>query len=253
MLLPSFAHSNPNKCEGRFLNMINNQQKKQLQGLLEQEQLELQKRFEEHGHYGLENSMNESVGELSGYDNHPADLGSELFERSKDLGLHDMDEHHLHDIQDALSRLKSGDYGQCTVCHQEIPFERLEAVPWTKYCIEHQPEQHSSIRRPVEEQVLHSPEHTFLDKPDYNAFDGEDAWQAVEQYGTSNPPDFFRDGEDYNSLYIDQDEPRGYVDLVEAVAITDITGHVTGFAEITHNDAYRQLEQEESGYDDEWM
>ena len=34
--------------------------------------------------------LKESVGELSGYDNHPADLGAETFERAKDLGLKEM-------------------------------------------------------------------------------------------------------------------------------------------------------------------
>lgn len=232
---------------------MNEQQKEHLRKRLEQEQADLEVRLHEHEHYGLENSMNESVGELSGYDNHPADLGSELFERGKDLALNDMDEHHAQDVLDALLRLESGEYGECVVCHKEIPYERLEAVPWTKYCVEHQPQQHSSIRRPVEEKVLDSLGHTYFDQTEYNAYDGEDTWQAVEQYGTSNPPDYFREGDDYNHLYVDHDEQRGYVDLVEAVAITDMYGHVTGFAEITHNEAYRKIEQEEYGYDDDIM
>ena len=32
-------------------------------------------------------SLKESVGERTSYDNHPADLGAETFERAKDLGL----------------------------------------------------------------------------------------------------------------------------------------------------------------------
>ncbi|MEM5591840.1 hypothetical protein AAHH67_09065 [Niallia circulans] len=37
----------------------------------------------------------ESVGELSSYDNHPADLGTELFEREKDSALEQHDQSEL--------------------------------------------------------------------------------------------------------------------------------------------------------------
>lgn len=229
------------------------EQIKQLRQQLLTEKHELEQRDQENNHYGLKDSMRDTIGELSLYDNHPGDIGSEVFERGKDLALNDLDDHHHNDIEEALHRIETGEYGICEICHQEIPYERLEAVPWTKYCIEHQPQQHSSIRRPVEEKVLDSPTHTFFDTKDYNAFDGEDAWQEVERYGTSNPPDYFREGDDYDHLYIDHDEHRGYVDLVEGVAITDLYGHVTGFAEITHNEAYRKKEQEEFGFDDDIM
>ena len=38
---------------------------------------------------GVHTSFRESIQELSLLDNHPADIGSELFERSKDLSLHE--------------------------------------------------------------------------------------------------------------------------------------------------------------------
>ena len=34
-------------------------------------------------------SQREAINELSAYDNHPGDLGTETFERAKDLGLKD--------------------------------------------------------------------------------------------------------------------------------------------------------------------
>lgn len=41
-------------------------------------------------------------------------------------------------VQDALLRLEAGTYGKCVECDRPIPEKRLEAVPWTPYCIEDQ-------------------------------------------------------------------------------------------------------------------
>lgn len=35
----------------------------------------------------------------------------------------------------ALERLQEGSYGECIQCSKPIGFKRLEAVPWTPYCI----------------------------------------------------------------------------------------------------------------------
>jgi RNA polymerase-binding transcription factor len=38
-------------------------------------------------------------------------------------------------IDDALRRIKNESFGQCISCEQELQQKRLEAVPWTRYCI----------------------------------------------------------------------------------------------------------------------
>ncbi|MGA9172452.1 MAG: TraR/DksA C4-type zinc finger protein [Thermoactinomyces sp.] len=224
---------------------MNESQLQQLRSQLLKEKEEIKRRLSRTDNYGMEVSMNNSVGELSGYDNHPADLGTEMFERGKDLALNEADERHLQDIEAALRRMETGQYGICKKCGREIPFERLEAVPVTEYCVEHNPQQHSSMRRPVEEKVLNRIQMNN-DDSEYNYYDGEDAWQEVEQYGTSNPPDYFATGRNYNELTVDHDEQRGYIDLVEGFSITDLTGNDSGITEITHNQAYEQKDKEES-------
>jgi DnaK suppressor protein len=47
----------------------------------------------------------------------------------------------LEQVRDALHRLKDGSYGTCTVCGLQIERSRLEAVPWTPYCLEDQEKQ----------------------------------------------------------------------------------------------------------------
>lgn len=39
-------------------------------------------------------------------------------------------------VSEALERIESGSYGQCASCEGEINSKRLEAVPWTRYCLQ---------------------------------------------------------------------------------------------------------------------
>jgi DnaK suppressor protein len=90
-------------------------------------------------HHDIGNSsLIEETGELmsSSSDNHLADTASETYERELDEGLEDDAREQLHQVEKALGRIESGEYGRCEICGKEIPVERLEAVPWTTLCIE---------------------------------------------------------------------------------------------------------------------
>jgi DnaK suppressor protein len=39
-------------------------------------------------------------------------------------------------VETALARIREGAFGECVSCGNEINAKRLEAVPWTRYCIE---------------------------------------------------------------------------------------------------------------------
>ena len=39
-------------------------------------------------------------------------------------------------VESALSRIREGSFGECISCGKEINAKRLEAVPWTRHCIE---------------------------------------------------------------------------------------------------------------------
>jgi DnaK suppressor protein len=43
----------------------------------------------------------------------------------------------LRDVERALAKLDEGDYGRCEECGAEIAQPRLEAMPATRYCIQH--------------------------------------------------------------------------------------------------------------------
>lgn len=71
----------------------------------------------------------ESVGELSGYDQHPADSGTDTFEREKDFSILESLESELAEIEAALHRIDDGTYGVDEVTGDPINPERLEAFP----------------------------------------------------------------------------------------------------------------------------
>ncbi|HTJ74999.1 MAG TPA: TraR/DksA C4-type zinc finger protein [Acidimicrobiales bacterium] len=91
-------------------------------------------------------SESDSVGEISSYDQHQADMGTETFEREKDLSILEQVEAELADVEHALRRLDDGTYGTCEVCGKVIPDERLEAIPTARLCLEHQAEAEREVR-----------------------------------------------------------------------------------------------------------
>ncbi|KGR79956.1 TraR/DksA C4-type zinc finger protein [Ureibacillus manganicus] len=154
-------------------------------------------------------SLRDSIDELSTVDNHPADLGTELYEREKDMALKVHDEDELAKVNAALEKMDSGTYGVCEVCHQDIPYERLEALPYTAFCIEHTDAKNIPTDRPVEEQVILPPvDNSFSGRDDKDDIhDYEDTFQVVAKYGTSETPsDFEGDFEEYEDLYDDPEE-----------------------------------------------
>ncbi len=80
----------------------------------------------------------ESLHELSFSDQHPADLATDTFERTRDLSILATIEAQLNDVEHALRRLEEGHYELCEACGRPIGAERLEAVPAARFCLEDQ-------------------------------------------------------------------------------------------------------------------
>jgi RNA polymerase-binding transcription factor DksA len=85
-------------------------------------------------------SEGESLSELSSVDQHQADVGTETFEREKDLSILEQVDAELSDVERALQRLDDGTYGTCEFDGKPIPEARLEAMPAARFCVEHQTE-----------------------------------------------------------------------------------------------------------------
>ena len=83
--------------------MLSNQQLNHLKQLLIENQKELDGQLERNKEGSLEGrNHRDTVGELSAYDNHPADMGTELYDREKDFALEEHADSELNKVNAAL-------------------------------------------------------------------------------------------------------------------------------------------------------
>jgi DnaK suppressor protein len=74
--------------------------------------------------------------DLSSMPIHMADVGTDNYEMEKTLGLMDSERKIIMEIDDALHRIEDGTYGTCDGNGEQIPKERLKAIPWARYCVD---------------------------------------------------------------------------------------------------------------------
>lgn len=216
--------------------MLSEQQKTELKQSL----LEMKSQFQKtESETDIRDSAREEVGELSTYDNHPADMGTELFEREKDLALNVHAGDEASKVENALQALRNGTYGYCEECKKEIPFERLEALPYTTYCIDHTPDRDVPDDRPSEEdRLIMANPNSYADRREGIYRDSQDSFQEIAKSGTSETPsDFTGDHDDYNTLY-DDEILDGAAEEVEEFVSTDITGQTRGFVRSEISEEY---------------
>ena len=77
----------------------------------------------------------EASGSLSNAPLHMADLGTDNFEQEFTLDLLQNQEQALQEIDEALERIEKGTFGRCEECNSVIPKARLQALPYTRYCV----------------------------------------------------------------------------------------------------------------------
>ena len=111
----------------------------QVRGRLDEERSRLQSIRDGYDEEGLTTeSESENLAELSSADQHQADIGTETFERERDLSILEQVEAELADVEHALQRLDDGSYGTCEACGKPIGDARLEAMPAARFCLDDQ-------------------------------------------------------------------------------------------------------------------
>jgi RNA polymerase-binding transcription factor DksA len=84
--------------------------------------------------------------ELADYDQHPADQGTETHEQELDETTDMLLADEARNVEIAQQRLEEGKYGICIDCGEEIPAERLEAIPEAIRCIKDQNRYEGELR-----------------------------------------------------------------------------------------------------------
>lgn len=80
-------------------------------------------------------ALREERSDLSSMPIHMADLGTDSYEQEFTLDLMDGERKVIAEIEYALERIEEGTYGICEVDGEPIPRQRLEAIPWARFCI----------------------------------------------------------------------------------------------------------------------
>jgi DnaK suppressor protein len=80
-------------------------------------------------------SMRESRQDVATDDEHDPEGPTLAFERSQASAVLGNTQRHLQGIEDALGRVDGEEFGICMGCGQRIPFARLEARPYARYCV----------------------------------------------------------------------------------------------------------------------
>lgn len=76
----------------------------------------------------------QAPGELSHVPTHPADHDSEGLDSQ--VAIAENEAHMLQDVEEALARIEEGTFGRCEDCSATISLERLDAIPYTPWCID---------------------------------------------------------------------------------------------------------------------
>lgn len=83
----------------------------------------------------LNQNQKDTLGDLSGYGNHMADVATENYDREFNLDLATVEQKHLNQVDLAIARIDEGTYGVCEDCEKKIAPARLKVVPYARFCV----------------------------------------------------------------------------------------------------------------------
>jgi RNA polymerase-binding protein DksA len=84
----------------------------------------------------LRRDQPDSSGNLSNVPLHMADVGTENYDQEFTLGLIENEQGTLEQVNEALGRIQHGTFGRCEECGEAISKPRLQALPYTRHCIQ---------------------------------------------------------------------------------------------------------------------
>jgi RNA polymerase-binding transcription factor DksA len=76
------------------------------------------------------------AGELSNAPFHLGDMGTEEYLYDLNTTLLANEQYIVREARAALKRIDDGTYGQCEACGKQVAKTRLEAIPFTRYCVD---------------------------------------------------------------------------------------------------------------------
>jgi DnaK suppressor protein len=125
--------------------------KKQLAHFEKRLQDERARAMKELGHYdeSFNSTLQASDGDLSSYSFHMADQGTDAMEREKAFLMASKEGRFLWHLNQALQRLYQTPekFGKCEQCEEDMSYERLDALPHARLCINCKEKEENGKRR----------------------------------------------------------------------------------------------------------
>lgn len=206
---------------------MNNERKEFFKKILLEEKERFNNTITKMDEHGIANTDELSSTELSSYDNHPAELGTEVFNLGMNLNLKANEKNQIKEIKRAVGKIDKGTFGICEACKSEIPEERLEVRPYVRLCIscennENNEKENVKKARPVEEDVIGSPfEKKYLNKQEDDEYEGLDYLNDLMKYGSASSPQDMGGYRDYEEYYTNEVDKQGIVEETDNLSNED--------------------------------
>ena len=147
------------------------------------------------------------LSELSYYDNHPYDIASELDSIEVGDALKDNEEMIMDKVDLALLKIEKNKFGSCEMCHKEIEKERIEFIPYARFCVNCQKEVDRDKNVDSNEIDNSTKSLNEIYRDGFNNKDSE-----------MNAKDMYDMVESHNRDSFEQDKKENYADPVESVS-----------------------------------
>ncbi|MEP6835532.1 MAG: TraR/DksA C4-type zinc finger protein [Gemmatimonas sp.] len=117
---------------------LSQQQFEHLEKRLHEERARVERDLAEFSEGEADEEMRDRSGDLSEYPTHPADLGTDANTEEVDATIATRQTAELVLIDEALDRMTRTPelYGICENTGEEIPFERLDIIPWARTIVD---------------------------------------------------------------------------------------------------------------------
>jgi DnaK suppressor protein len=80
--------------------------------------------------------VKQAADEMAALANNIEEAGTDQYDRDFALGMASADQEVLYEIDQAMNRIRTGNYGICELTGERIEPERLEAIPWARFSAE---------------------------------------------------------------------------------------------------------------------
>ncbi|MEW8972753.1 MAG: TraR/DksA C4-type zinc finger protein [Tissierellaceae bacterium] len=165
------------------------------------------------GEYG---TIDTYYTELSRSDNHPGDIGTEVFMMEQDRGFRNKLGDILEEIDISLKDMEQGNYGVCKICNNYIDEERLDLIPYTKTCVDCFTKKDYPVDFRQFESIDENKIVSFSMEPSENVeFDREDSYQKVASFNMVSKDPSFSTGD---NMGIMDEEDHGVVEDIEHIS-----------------------------------